>query len=540
MQPTLRTVLESSALRHGRPEVLTGQERIDTAVRWVHVADVRDVRDLLRGGELVLTTGLPLQGDDPAGYVTDLVAAGASGLVVELGETLAQVPSDAVAAAREAGFPVVALHEGVRFVEVTEEVHRAIVSDQFAEVDFTRQVHETFTTLSLERAATETVVQVTADLCGSGVVLEDAGRRVIAFSARSRPAASLLADWERRSRQAAPLPAPGITGPEGWFVVPVGGAGERWARLVVPDPQVRQSRLRMVLERAAQALELGRMVERDRLGLRLQAQGGLLADLLEGTLDEQSARARAAALGLPEAGRYVGVVVRGPVSGADGSHATDPVDERRNAQALAERLSAALPGARLHGLTGVVTDRDAGLLLALGPEERSVEQALDRVADLVPAAAVGVGPVDPSVRGAGSGLRQALHVADVVASTGAAGREGRRWHRTEDVRLYGLLALLHDDPRVQVFVEAELGALLAHDAQHGESLLDLLRDHVAVGGRMTRLAERTNRSRPATYKKIARLERILGCDLSDPSSLMSLGVALLAYDHAHRGRARPM
>ena len=534
MQPTLRTVLESSALRHGRPEVLTGHDRVDTPVRWVHVADVRDVRDLLRGGELVLSTGLPLQGRDPSGYVADLVSAGASGLVVELGETLPEVPPDAVAAARAAGFPVVALHAGVRFVEVTEEVHRAIVSDQFAEVDFTRQVHETFTTLSLERAATDTIVQVTADLCGSGVVLEDAGRRVIAFSARSRPAASLLADWERRSRLAAPLPAPGITGPEGWFAVPVGGAGERWARLVVPDPQVRQSRLRMVLERAAQALELGRMVERDRLGLRLQAQGGLLADLLDGTLDEQSAEARASALGLPRTDRYVGVVVRDPAQGADGGVPPDPVDERRNARTLAERLSAALPGARLHGLTGVVAGRDAGLLLAVGPEDRSVEQVLDRVAELVPAAAVGVGPVGSSVQRAGGGLRQALHVAAVVASTGTAGRTGRRWHRAEDVRLHGLLALLHDDPRVQVFVEAELGSLLAHDAQHGDGLLDLLRAHVAVGGRMTRLAERTHRSRPATYKKIARLERILGCDLSEPSSLMSVGVALLAYDHAHR------
>lgn len=532
MELTLRTVLGSDALRAGRPEVVTGTGRLDSPVRWVHVAEVRDVRGLLRGGELVLSTGLPLRGDDPGSYVADLVEAGAAGLVVELGETLPRLPAGAVDRARAAAFPLVALHAPVRFVEVTEEVHRAIVSDQFAEVDFTRQVHETFTALSLERADPETIVRVTADLCGSGVVLEDAGRRVIAFAARSRPAASLLADWERRSRQAAQLAAPGICGPEGWFTAPVGDAGERWARLVVPDPNVRQSRLRMVLERAAQALELGRMVERDRLGLRLQAQGGLLADLLNATLDEQSAEARAAALGLPGSARYVAVVVRERPAAAAGGQ-SDPVAERRSARALVERLSAALPGARLHGLTGVVAGHDAGLLLGLAAEdETTVAGALDRVADLAPGAAVGVGPVSPTVRAAGSGLRQALHVAEVVASTGA-GRDARRWHRAEDVRLHGLLALLHDDPRVQVFVEAELGPLLTHEAQHGEGLLDLLRDHVAVGGRMSRLAQRSHRSRPAAYKKVARLERILGCDLSDPASLMSVGVALLAYDRSH-------
>lgn len=533
MQATLRSVLGFPSLRGGEPEVLTGHDRLDAPVRWVHVAEVRDVRGLLRGGELVLSTGLPLReggADGAAGYLDDLVADGAAGLVVELGEVLPRLPEELLARARAHDFPVVALHHPVRFVEVTEQVHRAIVSDQFAEVDFTREVHETFTALSLERADPASIVRVTADLCGSGVVLEDAGRRVVAFAARSRPAASLLHDWERRSRQAASKQTPGITGPEGWFAAPVGAAGERWGRLVVPDPQVRQSRLRMVLERAAQALELGRMVERDRLGLHLQAQGGLLSDLRNGTLDEASAAARAAALGLPRAAAYVAVVVRPEPGRSQGS--PDPVDEGRHARATTEALAAALPTARLEGLCGVVAGRDAGVVLALGSDrDDAVAGALDRLAALVPEAAVGVGPVTSSVRAAGAGLRQAEHVAEVAALTG---QPGRRWHRAADVRLPGLLALLHDDPRVQVFVEAELGPLLVHDAEHHDGLLDLLRDHVAVGGRMTRLAERTHRSRPATYQKVARLERILGCDLSEPASLMSLGVALLAHDHSRR------
>lgn len=533
MQPTLKTVLESPALRPGLPEVLSGHERLDSSVRWVHVAEVRDVRGLLRGGELVLTTGLPLRDADPVGYVDALVSDGAAGLVVELGKVLARIPDDVIARARDSGFPLVALHSPVRFVEVTEQVHRAIVSDQFAEVDFTRQVHETFTALSLESADAETIVRVTADLCGSGVVLEDAGRRVIAFAARSRPAASLLAEWEPRSRRAPSLPTPGVTGPEGWFVAPVGAAGERWARLVVPDPGVRQSRLRMVLERAAQALELGRMVERDRLGLHLQAQGGLVSDLLNGTLDEASADARAAALGLPSRPCYLAVVVRQVPGEAGVPRASgDPVAERRIARTLVEDLAGQLRATGLDGLTGVVGGSDAGLLLALpSDDERVTSDVLDGVAELVPGAVLGVGPVAPTVLGAGAGLRQAHHVAEVAASGAAAG--DRRWHRVTDVRLHGLLALIHDDPRVQTFVEAELGALLAHEARHHEGLLDLLRDHVAVGGRMTRLAERTHRSRPATYKRIARLERILGSDLSDPASLTALGVALLAYDQAH-------
>jgi purine catabolism regulator len=110
--------------------------------------------------------------------------------------------------------------------------------------------------------------------------------------------------------------------------------------------------------------------------------------------------------------------------------------------------------------------------------------------------------------------------------------EGRRWFRASDVRLRGLLALLHDDPRVQSFVEAELGPLLQLGPGADGGMLELLRQYVAAGGSKTRLAQLTHRSRPALYKKLDRLERLLGVALDEPMSLLSLGVAVLAHDAA--------
>ena len=526
MRPTLRSIL-TGTLRAGDPQVLSGADRLDTGVRWVHVAEVRDVGELLQGGELILSTGLAMRGPTSSAvdYLTDLVASGAAGLVVELGEQFPEVPLEVVTAAKSAGFPLVALHRKVRFVEVTEEVHRRIVAEQLEQVEHAREVHETFTRLSLESAAPSTIVTTTAGLCGSSVVLEDLGRHVVAFESRGRPTASLLADWERRSRAAPMLEGTGITGPEGWVTTPVGLPGDRWGRLVVPDPQAGQARLSMVLERAAQALELGRMVERDRFSLAIQAQGGLLSDLAAGRVpDEASARARAASLGLARASAYVAVVaVPGRTAGPQ--RAGEPHRSRE----LVERLSRALSVARLSGLVGTVTPRQAGLLLAV-PKRAGVESALDALAQRLPAdgTVLGAGPPSPSLLTAGVGMRQAAHVAEVA--TTMQGTDGRRWFRASDVRLRGLLALLHDDPRLQAFVEAELGPLLEHEATVGAGMLDLLRQYVAAGGNKTRLAESTHRSRPALYKKLARLELILGVDLDEPISLMSLGVAVTAYD----------
>ena len=95
---------------------------------------------------------------------------------------------------------MIVLHHPVRFVEVTEEVHRRIVADQYAEVDYARRVHETFTDLSMRRPSLDEIVAVAADMLGTPVVLEDLNRQVLAFAGHGVPTTELLADWERRSR----------------------------------------------------------------------------------------------------------------------------------------------------------------------------------------------------------------------------------------------------------------------------------------------------------------------------------------------------
>ena len=65
--PTVDEVLAIPEVRAGRPLVLAGQGRLDRRVRWVHVSELEDASGLLRGSELILTTGIALP-DDPARF----------------------------------------------------------------------------------------------------------------------------------------------------------------------------------------------------------------------------------------------------------------------------------------------------------------------------------------------------------------------------------------------------------------------------------------------------------------------------------------
>ena len=64
MTLVLRQVLDHPVLQPASPVLLSGEDFVDHAVRWVHTADLYDIAPLLRGDEILLTNGVGLVGVD--------------------------------------------------------------------------------------------------------------------------------------------------------------------------------------------------------------------------------------------------------------------------------------------------------------------------------------------------------------------------------------------------------------------------------------------------------------------------------------------
>src|SRR3984885_11013317 len=127
---TLREVLSLDVVRRGLPVVVAGADGLDVPVRWVHAVEVTDdVARLLRGGELILSTGIALPESDGAlaSYVAELAAAGVAGLAIELGRRYSvSLPWALVAPAATSGMVLIEFRAEVAFVELTEAVHTRI------------------------------------------------------------------------------------------------------------------------------------------------------------------------------------------------------------------------------------------------------------------------------------------------------------------------------------------------------------------------------------------------------------------------------
>jgi purine catabolism regulator len=520
MQLTLAEILELPPVRRGEPELVCAGP-MDHPVRWVHVSDLADLSGLLTGGELVLTTGQALA--DPVrrdAYLPGLADAGAVGVVIELVLHIDRLPESVRAIGSQLALPVIVLHRPVRFIDVTEEVHRRIVADQYAEVAYARRVHEAFTALSMRRASVDEIISAAAEMLDTAVVLEDLNRQALAFDGRGVSAAVLLADWERRSR---------LTGGDAWTACPVGPHREEWGRLIAPRVAA-DARAVMTLERAAQALAVNRMVEQNRSSLELRAQSGLVDDVRRGRItDEAEATARAHALGLRPALTYVPMVVRlGESPGAD---------QVVIAQRRVRTLDAIMHTVRAAGHTALAATRDDGQIdIVLAPQRTgTLEQVCTVIRDAVirldgvSRCIIGVGPESSRLVDAVGGLREAAHVAEVAMSMPV---QDKAFHRVADVRLRGLLSLIRTDPRVQAFAETELAGLLAHRAKHGDEAFDLLRHFLQAGGNKAELARMLHMSRPTLYARLDALQRIVGLDLDAAESRTSLHVAMLILSAA--------
>ncbi|MCT2277073.1 PucR family transcriptional regulator ligand-binding domain-containing protein [Micromonospora chalcea] len=535
MPMTVRDVLELPALQQAGPRVMAGRDRLDAPVRWVHVAEIPEIADLLRGGELVLTTGIGLPPDDDGlrRWIDGLAAVGAAGVVVELGRRFGgTLPAALVEQARRRNLPLVALQREMRFVAVTEVVHSVIVEEQTADLLAKDEIHRIFTELSVEGAEPRQVLREVTRLSRRPAVLENLSHQVLAYETGPLSAEELLDRWETRSRAVEVPSGTGYEPRSGWLVTGVEARGNRWGRLVLLCDQEPPARTSVLLERAASTIALNQLVARDDSSVERQARSSLLWSIVNHSAPTRDVALRARGLGVTlEQRRLLGVVVRrrrpGPGPGVE-------MNTRR--RELLDAVETAVRDCGLAALAGDVdglggaevtvlvalTDAESDEAALLGLSTALTRAGLRAGSDVVVAAGSVVRSLDLARRS----LIEAAQVADATAHTA----EPRPFYRLLDVRLRGLLYLLRDDVRLQTFVERELGPLLSYDERHGTNHVALLEAYLVEGRNKRRAAEEMSLSRSALYQRLQLIERVLGVDLDSSERRLSLHVALTARD----------
>ncbi|MBT1090885.1 PucR family transcriptional regulator [Streptomyces sp. Tu102] len=502
---SVRQVLTLERVLAGEPEVVAGAGQLDRPVRWVHVAEAPDVGVMLTGGEMVLTTGVLLAGDEDkqAEYIRSLHRAEASAVVLGLGRAFPAPPEVMRRAAERCGLPMVVLHRPFPFAELTEEVQCRLVRRKFAAVSLSESVRTALTALITSGAPLQSLLDEVASHSACPVVVTNLAHRVLATAGERSAVDDVLRDWERIARQAG-----GSEG-DGWIRAELAGRGERWGQIMLCGHRGDTATGRLLADRAAEALVLHRMLGGNSAHTwEEQSAQSLLTDLVSGVVPARQLLPRARAAGLPVNRRtLVPLVVRDVEPG---------------------QLDRVLRMVGLSGLVAELADGAVAVLLSLARDQDAPVLTANFAARVhSEATRTVVAAADPRTAwdDVPTGLREAQHVADAADSSAALDLPAVV--RLRDVHLRGLIRLLRDDPHVQSFAERELdGLLCAAD----EDMLSVLRTYLATGRNKSRTAQLHHVSRPALYRRLEAIQTRLGVDLDDFEQAASVHIALLAHD----------
>jgi purine catabolism regulator len=489
--------------------LVAGDGETDRPIRWVHVSELEDPTPWLKGGELLLTTGMGV-GATPAkqrAYVKRLADAGLAGLGFGLGFSHDKVPRAVVNAAEQVAFPVFEVPYPVPFIAITEAVFTRILAEQYDTLLRAVDAEHVLTRAVMEGAGIEGIAASLAHVTkGWAMLLDLHGIPLVASSRAATARAERVWSEVRSSRPDGTSFSLSLVdkGHHVW-VQPVGARGRVEAFLAVGKPEQPSQLDRIVAGHALSLFAIELAKSRAVADTERRLQGDFFDELATGSLSAEDAARGLARFGFERGSLVLAVALEG-VDPATLAQAVEDLRSREGGGFLVSRredgVSILLPAGSELELEGLVKAIDA----RTGETIRGGSGSTVTPADV------------------GRSLREARYALQVCRL------ERRAFAGFEDLGSYRLLLSMTDPDALRAFADSLLGPLDTYDRdQHGE-LLPSLRAFLHSNSRWEAAAAELFVHRHTLRYRIRKVEELTGRDLSSSFDRMEFWLALRARD----------
>jgi purine catabolism regulator len=489
--------------------LVAGKRGLANHIRWAHVSELEDPSAWLKGGELLLTTGMGI-GRTPArqrGYVKKLADAGLAGLGFGLGFSYAKVPKAVADAAELFGFPIFEVPYEVPFIAITEAVFTRVAAEQFEFLQRASEAQSSMTRAVLEERGVEGIAEeLAASIRGWALVLDLHGRRLAATSKAAIQRADRVWDELRQSRpEGSGFSLTLVDRGHHVWIQPVSPQARVEAFLAVGKPEALTQLDRAVASRALALFAIETAKSRAVADAERRMRGDFFESLANGKLSASEATKGLARFGL-KAGVRIAVLSleggqRDPLA-----RAAEDVFSRADGGFLISQS-----GTAVHALVGEAVTGDL---------DRFRKELESRLGQQVRVGAGSlVGPTD-----VGQSLREARYALQVCRL--------EKWDSAgfEDLGTYRLLLSMVDGDVLRAFADSLLAPLDGYDEGHGGELLQSLRAFLEHNARWETAAAELYVHRHTLRYRIRKIEELTGRDLANSFDRMEFWLALRARE----------
>jgi purine catabolism regulator len=504
-------------------ELIAGADSADRPIRWVHISELEDPTQWLSGGELLLTTGIQLNGAArQRRFVSLLADHDLAGLGLGTGFGHKRVPKALIEEADKRGLPLFEVPYEMPFIAITERAFALLVNEQYDVLERGTQVHERLERLVIEGRGLEAVLGSLASAIGGSAIVQDAtGRELARHPSKGGPGAAALKalSSELATRRASSAltafePQHHSLGDRA-LAVPVpgrrGGPPVAWL-IVVSQSGPLGDFERLTARQGSMVVGLELMRERVVRETERRLAGDLLAEALAGRLDSDEVRGRLRPFGI-------------------GPEAAVLVFELEDAHAAEQALELEVADAGIGAL--VATSAAAGRPLLCAVIDARAGDPVGVAASLRSALAATHGQVRAAASrptSAGS-LRRAFHEARcALEATSLADGDAPEVASHQDLGAFTLLLSLQDEDALRLYSEGLLEPIERTEGEYGGELLRSLEAYIEHNGNWERAARQLYCHRHTLRYRIRKIEELTGRDLSRATDRIELWLALRARE----------
>jgi purine catabolism regulator len=488
--------------------LLAGESHSKRPIRWVHSSELEDPTPWLKGGELILTTGMGVGATPSAqrNYVKRLAAANVSGLGFGLGFSHEKVPRPLISAAEAAELPLFEVPYPVPFIALTEAIFTRILAEQYDTLQRAVDAEHVLTRAVMDGRGIDGIADSLATVTKGWVLLLDL--HGLPLAATGRAAARTERVWEelRGSRpEGTSFSVTLVDRGHHIWVLPVGAQGRVEAFLAVgkPDPLSQLDRIVAGHALSLFAIELAK--SRAVADAERRLQGDFFDQLAKGEMSASQLARGLSRFGFDRGAHVIVVSLEGP----DPAALADAAADDRSRAGGGFLISAHAAGVHLlipEGSNADVADLAASITRRLGDDVRT-----------------GAGsPVYPGE--VGRSLREATYALQVCRLEG--------WPHAgfEDLGTYRLLLSMTEPDALRAFADALLAPLDAYDTAQGGDLVASLQAFLQHNARWETAAAQLFVHRHTLRYRMRKVEELTGRDLSSSFDRMEFWLALRARD----------